>query len=155
MEKEFIKEIVCNVLANECSKAIVDNVLNEFIPNYEQLNLDYTSPPNDETYVFKSEEEMIQLFIDNEEWAQTFYWNKYQNNPDRIMLGATITSDKHLIISLTFDGTHELKEKYYKKLKTFLNSDIGVISYVNPADYENGADFISKYSKVQYEFEDQ
>ena len=144
-EKEFTKDIVCNVLAKERSKQLIENVLNEFIPNYEKLNLDYADTPNEEANNFNSEDEMIQFFVTNKEKKQVFYWNSYYDNPDKIMVGANFTGDNHLIISLTFDGTEETEKKYFKKLKSFLNSEIGVISYLNPAEYISGEDFINKY----------
>ena len=146
IKKNIITDIVCNVLANECSTKLIYATLNEFLPNYEKLNLNYTNPPDDEKYEFKSEEEMISYFVDNR-LDQTFYWNKYINNPNKIMVGANITNDNKLIISLTFNGTETIRNKFYQKLKLFLNSEIGVITYVNPAEYDNGKDFIFKYQK--------
>jgi hypothetical protein len=66
------------------------------------------------------------------------------DNPDKIMVGAIITEEDKLIMSLTIDGNEETENKYFEKLKIILNSGIGVISYINPADYKNGQDFIAK-----------
>ena len=147
MKKEFIKDIICTVLANEKSVEIIYMALNEFIPNYEKLNPDYACQPGTEDYAFKSEEEMVRFFIENKGLSQAFYWNKYEDNPDGIMLGASLTTDDTLIISLTFNGTKETEATYFLKLKTYLNSDIGVISYINPPEYVDGQDFINKYGK--------
>ena len=144
---ETIKDIICQVYAGQKSRKTIELVLNAFIPEYEKLNLDYASRLDDEDYIFESEDEMINYFIENSRLAQTFYWNKNHDNPDRIMIGAIITEDGKLIMSLTIDGNEETENKYFKKLKNILNSDIGVISYINPADYENGQDFISKYGQ--------
>jgi len=135
------------VYAGQKSRKTIDLVLNSFIPEYEKLNLDYASRLDDENYIFKSEDEMINYFIENTGLDQTFYWNKNYDNPDKIMVGAIITADDKLIMSLTIDGTEETESKYFEKLKKLLNSDIGVISYINPADYENGQDFITKYGQ--------
>lgn len=62
------------------------------------------------------------------------------------MVGAIITDDDKLIMSLTFDGDKEIEKKYFNKLKCILNSEIGIISYVNPTEYENGKDFVLKYA---------
>lgn len=145
MKEEYILDIICNVIASECSKEQIDKILNHFIPDYEHINLDYCSPPDNDEYEFKSEDEMINYFIKNKELNQTFYWNKYHDNPDKLMVGANILSDDKLVISLTFNGTKETEQKYYKELKNLLKSDIGVISYVNPPDYEDGEDFINRY----------
>ena len=147
MKQEFTKDIICTVLANEKSIEIIYKTLNEFIPHYEKLNSDYACPTGKEDYTFKSEENMVRFFIENKGLSQAFYWNKYQDNPDGIMLGASITTDDKLIISLTFNGTKETEATYFLKLKTFLNSDIGVISYINPPEYKDGKDFIDKYGK--------
>ncbi len=153
MGQEIIKDIVCTVLANEKSSKTIYSVLNEFLPNYEKLNLDYTSPPDNEDYEFKSEKEMIDYFVNRKNLSQSFYWNKYESNPDKVMVGAHITDDDKLIISLTFNGTNDLEKSIYMKLKSFLNSDIGVITYMIPAEFDNGMDFEIKYRNNKYEFE--
>lgn len=142
---EITRDIICQVYAGQKSRKTIDLVLNTFIPEYQKLNLDYASRLDNENYVFKTEDEMINYFIENTGLEQNFYWNKNHDNPDKIMVGGIITEDDKLIMSLTIDGTEELVSKYFEKLKNILNSDIGVISYVKPTDYENGQDFITKY----------
>lgn len=142
---EIIQDIICQVYAGQKSKNIIDLVLNAFIPDYENLNLDYASRLDDENYVFKTEDEMINYFIEKTGINQTFYWNKNHNNPDKIMVGAVITKDDKLIMSLTVDGTVETERMYFEKLKNILGSNIGVISYIYPVDYDNGQDFVTKY----------
>lgn len=131
---EMIRDIICQVYAGQKSRKTIDLVLHTFIPEYEKLNLGYASRPDDEEYIFKTENEMINYFIENTGLNQTFYWNRYHDNPDKIMVGANITKDDKLIMSLTIDGTEETESKYFEKLKNILNSDIGVISYINPAE---------------------
>lgn len=144
---KIIRDIICQVYAGPKSRQSIDLVLKTFIPEYEKLNLDYAYRLDDENYLFKNEDEMINYFLENTGLTQTFYWNKYHDNPDKIMVGATITNDDKLIMSLTIDGTEETENRYFEKLKNTLNSAIGVISYGNPADYNNGQDFITKYRK--------
>jgi hypothetical protein len=144
---ETTKDIICQVYAGQKSKKTIDLVLDTIIPQYEKLNLDYAYRPDDEGYIFDSEDEIINYFIENTGLVQTFYWNKNNDNPDRIMVGAIITEDDKLIMSLTFNGNCETENKYFEKLKNILGSDIGVISYVNPADYDNGQDFVLKYGR--------
>ena len=62
---EIIRDIVCQVYAGEKSKNIIDLVLDTFIPDYEKLNTDYTFPPNNKDYVFTTEIEMVNYFIEN------------------------------------------------------------------------------------------
>lgn len=144
---EIIQDIICQVYAGPKSRPSIDLVLNTFIPECQKLNLDYASRLDDEDYVFNTEDEMINYFIENTGLDQTFYWNKNHDNPDKITVGAIITADDKLIISLTIDGTEETGSKYFEKLKNLLNSDIGVISYTDPADYISGQDFITKYGQ--------
>ena len=111
-KQEIIKDIICQVLVKSKSKELIYSVLNEFIPNYQQINLDYTGKLDDENYVFKSEDEMISYYVSIPNVNQTFYWNKQVNNPDNIMVGANILSDNQIVFSLTFDGYQ------HKKLNT-------------------------------------
>ena len=74
---------------------------------------------DDEEYVFKSEDEMVSYFIDAHNLSQSFYWNKRNDNPDNITVGANITDDNQLVISLTVDGNHKTEADYYLKLKKF------------------------------------
>ena len=142
----MIKDIICQVYAGQKCKKVIDLVLNNFISEYEKLNLDYALPISNLDDNFNSEEEMISYFIEKKEIDQTFYWSQVHNNPNRIMVGAIITDDDKLIMSLTFDGDKEIEKKYFNKLKCILNSEIGIISYVNPTEYENGKDFVLKYA---------
>ncbi|HAD79174.1 MAG TPA: hypothetical protein DCF99_06895 [Flavobacteriaceae bacterium] len=142
----MIKDIICQVYAGQKCKKVIDLVLNNFISEYEKLNLDYALPISNLDDNFNSEEEMISYYIEKKEMDQTFYWSQVHNNPNRIMVGAIITDDDKLIMSLTFDGDKEIEKKYFNKLKCILNSEIGIISYVNPAEYENGKDFVLKYA---------
>lgn len=144
---EIIKDIICQVYAGQKSRKTIDLVLNIFIPGYEKLNLDYTSRQDDKDYIFKSEDEMINYFIETTGLTQAFYWSKNNDNRDKVMVGAIITEDNKLIVSLTIDGNSETERKYFEKLKKIVNSEIGVISYINPANYDNGQDFIIKYGQ--------
>ena len=144
---EITTDIICQIYAGQKSRKTIDLILNIFIPEYEKLSLDYASKPDDEDYIFKTEDEMINYFMENDGLTQTFYWNKSHNNPDKIMVGANITNDDKLIMSLTIDGNEQTETKYFNRLKDFLNSDIGVISYINPVKYDNGQDFIIKYGQ--------
>ncbi|PZP44362.1 MAG: hypothetical protein DI598_14610 [Pseudopedobacter saltans] len=142
---EITRDIICQVYAGQKSKRTIDLVLNTFIPEYERLNLDYAFNSDANGICFNTEDEMINYFINNNGLNQTFYWNKYHDNPDKIMVGVNITEDDMLIVSLTIDGNKETERRYFTKLKEILKSEIGVISYIKPVDYESGKDFIKKY----------
>ncbi len=144
-ETVFTRDIICQVYAGDKSIQKIKLVLHEFLPDYEPLNLDYAAKIDDEDYVFGSESEMLSYFITTPNVIQTFYWNQAKNNPDRIMVGANITIDNKLIMSLTIDGTHETECLYLDKLKTLLQSEISVVSYIDPVYYESGKDFLNTY----------
>ena len=145
---ETIRDIICQVYAGQKSIKTIELVLNTFIPEYEKLNSDYASRADDEDDVFKTEDEMINYFIENTGLAQTFYWNQYQANSDNRMVGANITRDNQLIMSLTIDGNEETGKEYFEKLKELLKSTVGVISYTNTADYDSGQDFVLKFGQT-------
>lgn len=144
---EINRDTVCQVYAGQKAIKTIGLVLNTFIPEYEKLNLDYASRQDSGDHFFETENEMIGYFIENSGLEQTFYWNQYQNNPDKVMVGVHITNDDKLIISLTINANEEAEKQYFEKLKDILQSQIGVISYSSPVDYTNGQDFISKYGE--------
>jgi hypothetical protein len=137
-------------LVKQKSKEIIHKVLNEFLPNYEKLDISVYSKIDNEDYIFESEDEMINYFVDKPNLRQTFYWTKTKDNQDKIMVGINITTDNMLVISLTLDGTLEIESNYYLRLKQFLDSQIGVISHINPVEYDSGQDFIEKYKSTKY-----
>jgi hypothetical protein len=141
---EIIRDIVCQVYYDGKSLEKIFKLLKFYLPKYEILNLDYTFRIDDEKG-FESEEEMIEYFVNTNYIGQTFYWNQYIDNPDKISFGVNITHDNKTIFSLTIDGTITLAETYLNDLKQKLNSDIGVMTFYNPAEYENGLDFKMKY----------
>lgn len=141
---KLINDIVCQVYFDGKSTEKIFELLNLYLPKYEPLNLDYTSRIDSEEG-FSSNKEMIDYFVNNDHVAQTFYWNQYIDNPDRISFGVNITDDNKTVFSLTIDGTIKLAEIYLNDLKQRLNSDIGVITFFNPAEYKNGLDFKMKY----------
>ena len=138
-------DAICCVLASARKIKTVHLVLNYYISNYERLNGDYTYPKNKPDYIFESEDEMVNYFIENGNEEQTFFWNKLNNNPKKIMVGAFFTSDNYLIMSLTFPADGKIEYEYLKELKGLLNSKIGIVSYNSLPDFSDGADFLNKY----------
>lgn len=140
----MIKDIIFQIYAGQKCKKMIDLVLNNFISEYEKLNLDYALPISNLDNTLTQKKKWL-VTLSKKKIDQTFYWSQVHNNPNRIMVGAIITDDDKLIMSLTFDGDKEIEKKYFNKLKCILNSEIGIISYVNPTEYENGKDFVLKY----------
>lgn len=141
---EIINDIVYQVYFDGKSTEKIFELLHLYLPKYETLNLDYTFRIDSEEG-FSSNKEMIDYFVNKDHVDQTFYWNQYVDNPDKISFGVNITCDNKTVFSLTIDGTIKLAEIYLNDLKQRLNSDIGVITFINPAEYENGLDFKMKY----------
>ncbi len=139
-------DAVCAALAPQRSREVIELVLKTFIPLYEHLNSDYASPQDDPNRPFASEDDMIDYFVRRGNIDQVFFWNQYKENSDRIMVGAFFTDDNKLIMSLTVTADGKLETIYLDRLKTLLDSDIGVISYTGPPLFDDGADFIKRYS---------
>ncbi|SHK66495.1 hypothetical protein [Chryseobacterium polytrichastri] len=142
---KIIRDIVCQVYYDTKSSGKIFELLNFYLPKYKPLNLDYTFRIDSEEG-FSSNQEMIDYFVNTSNIDQTFYWNQSTDNPDNIYFGVNITNDNKTVFSLTIDGTIEQAEVYLNDLKQKLDSDIGFISFVNPAEYYNGIDFKNKYS---------
>jgi len=114
-------------LANERSERVVVSALQTFLGDYENAS---------------SENDCFAQMISTKDAEQTFHWHGKTEN---FMMGANLTSDDKLIVSLTLDGTEEDADQYLKKLKSHLKSDVGIISTPFPAEYSDGRDFKSKY----------
>ncbi len=141
---EFIREIVCQAYFDGKSSEKIFSLLHLYLPKHEPLNLNYTYRMDGDKG-FESDKEMIDYFVNTDCIQQIFYWNQNIDNPDRISFGVNITDDNKTIFSLTIDGTIALAEIYLHDLKQKLDSDIGIITFVNPAEYENGLEFKMKY----------
>jgi hypothetical protein len=145
METEWINDIICSVLAKESTIQTVEMVLNTFLTEYEKLDPKTFDHPFDERRDFESEDELLRFYFHTKGLDQTFYWKGLNNELGSVLVGARTTSDQQLIISLTFDGTLVTENNYFNKLKSVLNSEVGVVSYVNPPEYQNGNDFLLRY----------
>lgn len=141
---EIIKDIICQVYFDTKSSEKIFELLNFYLPEHEPLSLDYSSRINDEKE-FESHEEMIEYFVNIDYIDQIFYWNQYIKNPNKIMFGVHMTNDNKTIFSITFDGTIKLAKVYLSDLMQKINSNIGVITFINPAEYSNGLNFKMKY----------
>jgi hypothetical protein len=131
---EYLNGLICLVHVGEKSKTKIDLVLNHFIPNYQPLN-----------YEFQSETEMIDVFLNAKNVRQLFFWKDRNKGKYNYMVGANITSDNQLIMSLTLDGTEVGFEEHLLKLKKLTKSEIGACFYVQYPAFEDGTDFIKRY----------
>lgn len=149
----YYMDAICQVLVSYKSRTLVDALRQRFLPTYEELNLDYAGKPDDEAYEFQSEDELLNCYLNTPKTKITFYWKSKNKHPDNLMLGVNILKDDQMVISLTVDGVEATVATYYQQLKQFLASDIGVISYFNPAPYKDGEDFKAQYAGIHYSFE--
>ena len=154
MSNTFIKDAICNIYAGNKSRSKIELVLNTILPEFDEITALSFEHPIDPNFVFKNDKEFVNFFLEERNLSQTFYWNQSVNNPQNIMVGARITIDNKLIVSVTLDGFEEDVNRLYLKLKEILKSDTGVISYFDPPNYSDGADFIERYGQIKYEFEE-
>ena len=145
----IIGDALCFVLADKRLKDNVFLVLNKYIPNYEKIQADDYNFNVTNELEFVTEEQMIEYLVMAKGEKGTLYWNKKNNNTDRIVVGAHFTTDGELIMSLTLHGDGMKEKKYLEDLKKTLNSDSGMISYNWFPDFEDGADFKNKYDLQQ------
>lgn len=138
-----VGDALCFVLANDRKKETVYAVLNKYIPGYEKISGDYWFGGIGKE--FANEDEILTyLEINKNEWG-CIHWNKYNDNPDRIMVGAYFKRDNCLIMSLTVAGDDIKEVTYLEDLKRTLNSDIGIISYNYFPPFESGEDFKDQF----------
>jgi hypothetical protein len=142
---EQLNDLICLVHAGGKSKEKIDLVLNHFIPNYQPLDLDYMDHPIIENYEFQSETEIIEVFLNTENVRQLFFWKDGNRGKYNYMVGANITIDNQLVMSLTLDGMEEDFERHFLELKDLLKSEIGACFYTQYPHFEDGRGFIKQH----------
>ena len=147
MEIHQKTDAVCCVLANHRNPETIVRVLEEYIPGYTPLDVDYAHPNGQPEVEFGSETEMITFFCENMAEVNSFFWNKHHDNPHHIMVGAFFTSDGRLIMSLSTETNGSIETTFLEGLKKFLGSDVGTLSYIDPPVFEDGNDFKNRYGK--------
>ncbi len=140
-------DAVCCAISPKRSRQSIRITLNQFIPEFEPLNLAYAIRPEDPTRPFHSEDEMIDYFVYNKDRDQTFFWNQRHNNTNGIMVGAYFTNDNGLIMSLTVSANGRTEFELCDQLKSLLSSPASTVSYNQIPAFENAVDFMRKYSK--------
>ena len=136
---------MCFALSQNRTKKTVDLVLNEFIPGCKEIDGGYAFNSTTDL-TFDNEASVLRYLEDAKTEKGTIHWSKKEDNFDSIMIGAYFTSDGQLILGLTVSANGYREQKYLKELKGILGSDIGVISYSQFLEFDNGEDFKNKYS---------
>jgi hypothetical protein len=121
-------DALCFALARDRTAATVYSVLNEFIPGYKKIAGDYAFN-HEVDLVFESEDGILNYLEMNNTKKGVIHWNKHQDNPDGIMVGAYFLPDGKLILSLTLPASGIKEVQYLETLKRFLGTGVGVIYY--------------------------
>ncbi|UOQ76059.1 hypothetical protein MUN84_15785 [Hymenobacter sp. 5516J-16] len=148
MEKEIHLDICCCALAKVRTKEVIYSVLNEFTPNHTPLRGDYGClhvPFNNLDYEFISEDAMLGYYVWHPIATCSFFWESKKDWAYNPTVGAFFTSDGFLIMSVTIDGSEADAQHFLSRLKACLNSEVGVISHINPPDFLDGQDFFNRY----------
>lgn len=122
-------DAVCCVASSKRDASVVYEFLDAFLPGRKEINPDYCLHPEDEAHKFKTEREMISYFSERLSLGQVFFWNEADHTSEGRMLGICFTEDGGTIFSITLpaDGATELA--LLEKLKSFIQSDKGLVSY--------------------------
>jgi len=148
MQEDFTQDdSICCALTNNRTIETVYQVLNHYLPGYEKLPGDYGIAGVPEELTFASEDAMLRFCLADSSLAGSFHWNTYVDNPRNIMVGAMLTSDGQLVMSLTMQATQAciVEETYLAELQKMIGSDCGVIYGNMLPEFEDGADFRARY----------
>ncbi len=129
-------DAVCCVLSKIRSSELISSVLNEFLNEKEVLDFTYCDTHHEK---FNSEKDMIDYFVCETTLSQLFFWNE-KGKPEN-MIGVLFTEYGKMIISLTLQGDGETEMAMLEKLKEFVGTSSGIISYNSYPTFSSEADF--------------
>lgn len=138
---------ICCALTSRRTVETIYRVLNHYIPGYEELPGDYAVFGLLPEMTFPDEGSMLSFCVANSTLSGSFFWNKHDDNPDNVMIGAVLTSDGQLVMSLTMPATEDsfVEEKRLSELQDMIGSDCGVIYGNMFPEFKDGADFRMRY----------
>jgi len=148
MQEDFTQDdAICCALTNNRTIETVYQVLNHYIPGYEKLPGDYGISGVPEELTFADEDAMLRFCLADSRLVGCFFWNKPVDNPRNIMVGAMLTSDGQLVMSLTMPATQAciVEETYLAELQKMIGSDCGVLYGNLLPEFDDGADFRARY----------
>jgi hypothetical protein len=152
MQEDFIQgDSICCALTNNRTIETLYQVLNHYMPGYEKLPGDYGVFGVPEELTFANEDAMLRFCLADSSLVGSFFWNKPVDNPRNIMVGAMLTRDGQLVMSLTMQATQAciVEETYLAELQKMIGSDCGVIYGNQLPEFEDGADFRARYQHRQ------
>lgn len=141
-------DAICCALTANRTVEVIYRVLQQYIPGYEQLPGDYGVLSLPDELTFPDEDALLHFCVADYALSGSFFWNKWHGNPHRIMVGAVLTNDGQLVMSLTMPATQtgRVEEIYLSELQLLIGSDCGVIYGNEYPPYKNGADFRLRYT---------
>jgi hypothetical protein len=142
-------DAVCCVASSKRDTNEVYEFLNDFLPNRKEINLDYCLHPEDETHKFKTELEMISCFVERKSLSQVFFWNEAEDSSEGWMLGVCFTKDGGTIFSITLPADGATEFAVLEKLKSYIQSDKGLVSYNYYPGFGTLSEFEESMGKYQ------
>ena len=118
MQDDFMQDdSICYALTNNRTIETVYQVLNHYIPGYEKLPGDYAVFGVPEELTFANEDALLRFCLADSFLSGSFFWNKLLDNPRSIMVGAMLTRDGQLVMSLTMQATQAciMEESYLSR----------------------------------------
>lgn len=134
----------CYVLTNSRTKEKVNEFLESFVPHREESADVYELPQYQEKtdITFEIDTDLIDYVVQNKNVPYSIYWRNTEKSDLRHIM-CFFTNDGELILGLStetkFPNT-EIEDFYFKKLQEFAESEIGLITYEEPAP-DNAKEF--------------
>lgn len=127
----------CYVLTNKRTKDFILSFLDKFLPSREEHAGVYEVPQFSEqpVVVFKLAEELIDYLEHHKNEVHAIYW---YNTEEEIVRGTMclFTSDGQVILGIFCESLYpdtSIEDRYFKELKEFCGSSVGLIEYETPA----------------------
>jgi hypothetical protein len=130
----------CYVLTNERTKQFIYSYLDNFIPNRQETADEYQFPEytDNPTTIFKTADELIDHLEKSQNDIHTIYWSNKDKSEIRGAM-CFFTNDGRLIAGLyceTKCPDTTIEERHFKALQKFCKSNIGYITYEDPAPHD-------------------
>jgi hypothetical protein len=151
-EKRKVNFADCYVLTNKRTKEFISSFLDHYIPNRGEYTDVYEVPQFAEnpSVVFKSADKLIEYLEHHINEVHAIYW---YNKVEEILRGTMclFTSDGQVIVGIFSESLYpdtSIEESYFRDLKEFCGSTIGLIEYETPAAKDIG-DFLRRVEEYE------
>jgi hypothetical protein len=133
----------CYVLTDRRTKDFITSFLEKYLPNRQEYTDVYEVPQFSDrpTIIFKTADELIEYLEANQFEVHAIYW--YNKEEDAQLRGTMclFTSDGKVIMGIFCESLFpdiSIEEHYFKDLRNFCGSTIGLIEYETPAARDTG-----------------